>query len=555
MQTLLVLTMTCRTQMPTWQSLTQHAQRLKQQRIAALFEDPGRFEDFSRPMPFGLYDFSKTLLDQPALDALFALARDAGVERERARMVDGEAFNITEQRAVQHMALRASAERQPKVLNEPVQPVIDAELQKMESFSDQVRQGRWRGYSGKQITDVVAIGIGGSNLGPQMVCEALAIYAEGPGLHFVSNVDGVQITRTLAGLDPQTTLFVVSSKTFTTRETMANAATARRWLVAHGGEAAVAQHFVALTSAVGKARALGISPDNIFAMWDWVGGRFSLWSAIGLPIALYLGMPLFRQLLAGARVADEHFLGAPLEQNVPVLMALLGVWHINFLGMPTHAILPYDQALKYLPAYLQQAEMESNGKSVTRAGHPVAYNTGAIVWGQLGIDGQHAFYQLLHQGSHDVAMDFIGSAVPVSAPEGHHEQLLANLFAQTQALMNGCDANAVRKDLQGRGYAPDAIDQLVPHKVHRGNRGSCTLMLDKITPASLGSLIALYEHKIFVQGVLWDVCSFDQWGVELGKQLIAGLEQQLTGAEPPEGQDSSTTGLINYYRKLSHRSA
>ncbi|AFV01012.1 glucose-6-phosphate isomerase [Simiduia agarivorans] len=547
--------MTCRTQLPEWQNLAQHAQRLKKQRIADLFEDSSRFDAFSRPMPFGLYDFSKTLLDQPALEALLALARKAGVEGERARMLAGEPFNATEQRAVQHMALRAAADRHPHALGQPVQPQIDAELGKMEQFSDQVRQGRWRGYSGKQITDVVAIGIGGSNLGPQMVCEALASYAEGPALHFVSNVDGVQISRTLAALDPQTTLFVVSSKTFTTRETMANAATARRWLVAHGGEAAVAQHFVAVTSAVDKARAMGISPDNIFAMWDWVGGRFSLWSAIGLPIALYLGMPIFRQILAGARVADEHFTDAPLEQNVPVLMALLGVWHINFLGMPTHAILPYDQALKYLPAYLQQAEMESNGKSVTRTGNPVAYDTGAIVWGQLGIDGQHAFYQLLHQGTHEVALDFIGSAVPVAAPEGHHEQLLANMFAQTQALMNGCDVDAVRKDLLARGYNLDAVEQLVPHKVHRGNRGSCTFLLDKITPASLGSLVALYEHKIFVQGVLWDVCSFDQWGVELGKQLIAGLEQQLTGTEPPQGQDSSTTGLINYYRKLSHSKA
>ncbi|BFM11169.1 glucose-6-phosphate isomerase [Simiduia litorea] len=543
--------MTSRTQLPEWQSLVKHAAAVKDRPISDLFQqDAQRFSNFSRKVASTLYDFSKNNLCESTLGQLLDLAQAVDLPAWRQQLWDGAPLNSTEKRAVLHVALRDRSGRAYWVDGKNITLEVHAQLEKMRRFCADVRAGQWLGYSGKPITDVVSIGIGGSNLGPQMACEALASYADDTlKVHFVSNVDGVQIRRVLASLDPERTLFVVASKTFTTRETMLNAQTAKAWLLQRACEhGAVAKHFVAVTSSVEKAEAMGIAPENCFEMWDWVGGRFSLWSAIGLPVALYLGFSYFEQMLAGAYEIDRHFFEAPERDNVPVLMALIGVWNNTFLNMPTQAILPYDQALKFLPAYLQQAEMESNGKTVNRRGEQVPYTTGAILWGQLGIDGQHAFYQLLHQGAHKVAADFIGSVTPVLDAEGHHTNLLANLLAQTQALMEGVGEPAVLADLAARGLPEAEQGALAPHKVHRGNQPTNTLLMTKITAQSLGGLIALYEHKIFVQGVIWDVCSYDQWGVELGKLLANRLEPQLAGEEPPITQDGSTSGLIRYVR-------
>lgn len=543
--------MSSRMQLPAWQNLVQHAQTVRDRSISSLFRhDQQRFSRFSHVLANNLYDFSKNNLCDQTLDLLLSLASAVDFPAWRDKLWQGLPINTTENRAVLHVALRDRSGRAYWLGGKNVALDVQAQLEKMRLFCDQVRAGIWLGYSGKSITDIVSIGIGGSNLGPQMACEALADYADDRiNIHFVSNVDGVQISRTLAPLDPERTLFVVASKTFTTRETMLNAQTARAWLLASAGsDTAVSKHFVAVTSSVEKAQAMGIAPENCFEMWDWVGGRFSLWSAIGLPVALYLGFDKFEQMLDGAYEVDRHFVEAPDRANVPLLMALIGVWNSTFLNIPTQAILPYDQALKYLPAYLQQAEMESNGKGVSRSGERVSYSTGAILWGQLGIDGQHAFYQLLHQGTHKVAADFIGSVTPVHDTEGHHSNLLANLFAQTQALMDGVDEQTVLADLSRRGCSELDKNRLAPHKVHVGNQPTSTVLLTKITPQSLGGLIALYEHKIFVQGVIWDVCSYDQWGVELGKLLANKLEPQLGGEEPPADQDGSTTGLIRYVR-------
>lgn len=546
--------MSTRTQLPQWQALIQHATRQRGQVIGELFRaDSQRFDKFSRRMGDCLYDFSKNNLTVETIDLLLELASAVGISQWREDLWAGKPINSTEARAVLHMALRDRTDRAFWVEGQDISGLVKAQLARVQVFTEQVRSHAWLGFTGAPITDIVSIGVGGSNLGPQMVCEALSAYADKPlRVHFVSNVDGQQLNQTLANLKPEQTLFIVCSKTFTTRETMINAASARRWLVdAAPDQSAVAQHFVAVTSAADKALQMGISRDSIFDMWDWVGGRFSLWSAIGLPIALFVGFEQFEQLLAGAYEMDQHFLQAPHSENIPVLMALIGLWNNTFLGSTSQAILPYDQALKYLPAYLQQAEMESNGKSVTRAGEGISYNTGAILWGQLGIDGQHAFYQLLHQGVHTVPADFIGSVEPLHALEAHHSNLLANMFAQSQALMEGIDAKSVRADLTAQGKSTHDVDALIAHKVHPGNRPSNTVLLKKITPHSLGGLIALYEHKIFVQGIVWDICSYDQWGVELGKQLAARLEHQLAGVEPPATQDSSTTGLIQYYLQTS----
>ncbi|MDN3639290.1 glucose-6-phosphate isomerase [Simiduia curdlanivorans] len=543
--------MSSRAELPEWQNLVQHAAAVKDRSISGLFQqDAQRFSNCSRRVADKLYDFSKNNLCETTFERLLDLAKAVDFPAWRQQLWDGVPLNSTENRAVLHVALRDSSGRAYWVDGKNIALDVQRSLKQMRRFCAQVRSGQWLGYSGKTITDVVSIGIGGSNLGPQMACEALASYADDRlKVHFVSNVDGVQIRRVLADLDPERTLFVVASKTFTTRETLLNARTAKAWLLQQAGaNDAVAKHFVAVTSAVAKAQAMGIAPENCFEMWDWVGGRFSLWSAIGLPVALYLGFDQFEQMLAGAYEVDRHFFETPERDNVPLLMALIGVWNNTFLNMPTQAILPYDQALKYLPAYLQQAEMESNGKTVNRAGESISYTTGAILWGQLGIDGQHAFYQLLHQGAHNVAADFIGSVTPVLETDEHHTNLLANLFAQTQALMDGVDEQAVLADLAARGLSEAEQRALAPHKVHRGNQPTSTLLMTKITPQSLGGLIALYEHKIFVQGVIWDVCSYDQWGVELGKLLANKLEPQLEGEEPPATQDGSTSGLIRYVR-------
>ena len=499
-----------------------------------------------------LLDYSKNLVADDTMTALFDLARDVDVEGWREKMFAGEHINMTEDRPALHVALRNRSDQAVRVADVNVMEQVNTELQKMERFVDSVRAGEWLGYSGKKITDVVNIGIGGSNLGPQMVTEALSEYSDGEiNVHYVSNVDSFQIAQVLRPLNPEQVLFVLSSKTFTTRETLTNAKTARNWLLASSfDEYAIEKHFMAVTANRENAVKFGLPEDNIYNMWDWVGGRFSLWSSIGLPIALYLGFDKFTELLEGAYAMDQHFYTAPLEQNAPVILALIGLWNNTFLGAQAQAILPYNQSLHMFSAYLQQAEMESNGKSVDWDGNEVAYSTGAIIWGQLGINGQHAFYQYLHQGTNIVPADFIAAVESATTAKGHHEYLLANLFAQTQALMTGIDEQHVREELQAKGKNQAYIDQLVAHKVHKGNRPTNTILMKKIDPFSLGSLIALYEHKIFVQGVIWRVCSFDQWGVELGKELANKILPQLDAGKEIEQQDSSTAGLMNFYKEM-----
>jgi glucose-6-phosphate isomerase len=469
------------------------------------------------------------------------------------RMFSGERINSTEHRAVLHVALRNRSNRPIEVDGRDVMPGINAVLEHMRDFVARVRDGQWRGYTGKVITDVVNIGIGGSDLGPAMVCEALQPFAgDRIGVHFVSNVDATDITETLARVEPDTVLFVIASKTFTTQETMTNADSARRWFLASGAsEADIARHFVAVSTNHQAVAGFGIDTANMFEFWDWVGGRYSLWSAIGLPIALYLGMDRFEQLLDGAHAMDEHFHAAPYEENLPVIMAMLGIWYANFFDAGTHAILPYDQYMARFPAYLQQGDMESNGKRVTRAGREVDYATGPIIWGEPGTNGQHAFFQLLHQGTRLVPCDFLAPMRSQNPLGLHHDILIANCFAQTEALMLGKTSAEVRQELQNEGLAEDAITALLPHKVFPGNRPTNTLLFDELDPRTLGMLIALYEHKIFVQGVIWGINSFDQWGVELGKQLAGTILPELRQSGPVDGHDSSTNSLIGHYRKFS----
>ena len=546
--------MNARTALASWQALTVHAKGMKTQHMNDLFAaDEQRFERFSLSLPNLLLDYSKNLVTQHTMDKLNALATECEIESWRDKMFAGERINSTEERAVLHMALRSSINKKLVLDGNNVAEQVQATLQKMAKFSDDVRKGAWLGYSGKRITDVVNIGVGGSNLGPQMVTEALKQYSDNTlNVHYVSNVDGTQIANVLRPLHPEKVLFIVSSKTFTTTETMLNANTARNWLISAAfDEKAVAKHFVAVSANKENAVTFGIDVNNVFDMWDWVGGRFSLWSAIGLPIALDLGFDKFCQLLDGANEMDQHFCQAPLAENAPVILALISLWNCTFLGAQSQAILPYDQSLHMLSAYMQQAEMESNGKSVSWDGKEVDYPTVPSIWGALGINGQHAFYQYLHQSNNVVPADFIGSIESVTPVQGHHETLMANFFAQTQALMSGVDERQVRADLKAKGRLDDYIDKVAPHKVHKGNRPTNTILLKRIEPKSLGSLIALYEHKIFVQGILLQVCSFDQWGVELGKGLANNIQQELLSNTINTLHDSSTLGLINYYQ--SHR--
>ena len=534
-----------------WRELKAHWAEMGQGNLRDLFaEDPQRCERYRIERCGILLDYAKNLVTDRTLEKLLALAEAADVSGWTARMYAGEHINTTEDRAVLHVALRNLGKRVYRVDGQDVMPAVRAVLAQMREFTETVRSGRWLGYTGRSITDVVNIGIGGSNLGPLMVCEALRPYqSDALRVHFVSNVDATHIVETLKGLDPETTLFVVASKTFTTQETLTNAHTARRWCVDHlGAEAAVARHFVAVSTSTDQVTEFGINPENMFAFWDWVGGRYSLWSAIGLPIALAIGMDGFEQLLGGAHTMDEHFRSADLRDNMPVLLALLGVWYTNFAGADSHAVLPYDQYLRHLPAYLQQADMESNGKRVTRGGEPVPYATGPVVWGQAGTDGQHAFYQLIHQGTRLIPTDFI---VPLRShnPTGdHHNKLVANCFAQTEALMRGRTLEEARAELEARQLPEAQVDALAPHRVFPGNRPSNTLIMDQLTPATLGALIALYEHKIFVQGVIWGINSFDQWGVELGKELAGRLLGEFT-ADSAGGHDCSTDGLVARYRQ------
>ncbi len=548
------------TQSPAWQALQIHRQSLTQFSLRDAFvADPQRFARFSMRMDDMLLDYSKNLITQDTMPLLFSLARQAKVEDWRERMLAGDKINFTEHRAVLHCALRAATDpaHAPMLVDgKDVLPEVRRVLTKMRGFSDSVRSGEWRGYSGKVITDVVNIGIGGSYLGPLMVCQALQPFAS-PKLraHFVSNVDSADMANKLALLDPETTLFIVASKTFTTQETLMNARSARDWFLQHAGDAQhVAKHFVAISSNAKKVAAFGIDVSNMFEFSDWVGGRYSLWSAIGLSIALYVGMDQFEELLRGGDDMDRHFRSAPLEQNMPVILALLGIWYRNFFDVATIAMLPYDQSLEFFTDYFQQADMESNGKRVDRQGHAVDYATGPVLWGGTGTNGQHAYYQLIHQGTQMIPADFIAPARSFHALGEHHLTLLSNFFAQTEALMKGKTIAEARAELEAGDMETSAIETLLPHKVFEGNKPTNSILFDKLTPRALGRLIALYEHKIFVQGIIWNINSYDQWGVELGKQLAGHIQPELRNDLPVDAHDASTNGLINYYKYLNRKS-
>jgi glucose-6-phosphate isomerase len=544
--------MSTRTQTPAWKALRDHHTSLARAHMRDLFAaDPGRFERFSILWEDMIVDYSKHRITPETMSLLLSLARESDVAAWRDRMFRGEKINSTEGRAVLHTALRNRSAVPVTVDGADVMPGVRRVLSHMREFSDAVRSGAWRGCTGKKITDVVNIGIGGSDLGPVMVTEALKPYAA-PGLrsHFVSNVDGTHIAETLKPLAPERTLFIIASKTFTTQETIANAGTAREWFLREiRDESAVARHFVALSTNEKEVVKFGIDRNNMFEFWDWVGGRYSLWSAIGLSIAVAIGMDNFEELLAGAYAMDEHFRTAPPERNIPVILALLGIWYSNFFGAATHAILPYDQYLHRFPAYFQQGDMESNGKRTSRDGETVDYATGPVVWGEPGTNGQHAFYQLIHQGTRLIPVDFIAPLNSHNPVGDHHLLLLSNVFAQAEALMKGKTADEARQELAAAGMKTEPLERLLPHKVFEGNRPSTTILVHKITPRSLGKLVAMYEHKIFVQGIIWNINSFDQWGVELGKQLAGKIVPELLSAGPVTTHDSSTRGLINHYKK------
>jgi Glucose-6-phosphate isomerase len=528
------------TQLPAWRALEFHAQGLAPESMRDMFDrDPGRFKAFSLSVDGLLLDYSKNRIAHETIALLLDLARQSGLEEWRDRMFSGAPINSTERRAVLHVALRNRSNRPIPVDGSDVMPAVNAVLAKMKDFSARVRSGEWTGATGKPIATVVNIGIGGSDLGPVMVTEALKpCHRDGLAVRFVSNVDGSHMAETLKLCDPETTLFIIASKTFTTQETIANATTARDWLVGRLGPGAVPRHFVALSTNDRAVAAFGIDTANMFEFWDWVGGRYSLWSAIGLSIAIAIGFDRFEDLLAGAHAMDEHFRTAPLEANMPVLLALLGVWYNNFLGAQAYAVLPYDQYLHRLPAYLQQLDMESNGKGVARDGHAATWQTGPIVFGEPGTNGQHAFYQLIHQGTKLVPCDFLASATSHNPVGGHHAMLLANFLAQPEALMRGRTLAEVKAE------NPGLSDEEAAHRVFAGNRPTNSLLYRTLDPRTLGMIVALYEHKVFVQGVLWDVNSFDQWGVELGKQLAKKILPELTAPGEATGHDSSTSGLI-----------
>jgi glucose-6-phosphate isomerase len=531
---------------PSFQALQSHAEEARRWNLRDLFsDDTARFNKFSLEAAGLFLDYSKNLLTDSTLQLLIELARQRGVEQRRDAMFAGEKINSTEQRAVLHTALRAPRGSRLQLDGQDVNADVHAVLDRIRSFTERVRCGDWRGHTGKPITNIINIGIGGSDLGPEMVCHALRAYRD-PALtlRFVANVDGHDLDAALAASDPETTLFVIASKTFTTAETMMNAHSARRWLLQTAAEADLAKHFVAVSTNTDAVRKFGIDPANMFQFWDWVGGRYSVWSAIGLPVALAVGYERFAEFLAGAHDMDAHFRSAPLERNMPVLLALLGVWYRNFLGCSSLSIAAYHQDLHQFAAYLQQLEMESNGKRVTAGGDQVGVATCPVIWGDVGTNGQHAYFQLLHQGTDLIPVDFIAALRPSHPLPHHHAALLANCFAQSEAFMRGKNADEVRAELRQQGLPEDRIEALLPHKIFPGNRPSNTILLDSLTPAALGALIALYEHKVFVQGVIWGINSFDQWGVELGKVLAKNIEAELHGASPLQAHDSSTSGLI-----------
>jgi len=540
------------TALPAYSQLQEHYDQLKDRHMRDLFaEDSNRFTTFTRQFEDILLDFSKNRITQQTLDLLLQLADQAGLADAISRMFSGDKINRTEDRAVLHVALRNRSNTPIMVDGEDVMPAINDVLDRMKTFTERVRSGEWKGYTGETITDIVNIGIGGSDLGPVMVTEALKPYADDKKLrvHFVSNVDGVHIYETLQRVKPENTLFLIASKTFTTQETMTNAQTARQWFLDNGGsEADIAKHFAALSTNQQAVEKFGIDPANMFGFWDWVGGRYSLWSAIGLSIALYIGFDNFDELLAGGHAMDLHFRDTPPAESLPVMLALVGIWYNNFFGAQTEAILPYDQYMHRFAAYFQQGDMESNGKSVDRDGKPVTWQTGPIIWGEPGTNGQHAFYQLIHQGTKLIPCDFLAPAISQRPIGEHHNILMANFFAQTQALMNGKTADEVAEELQKSGKEADDVAFLTPFKEFSGNRPTNSILFKKLTPRTLGSLIALYEHKIFTQGIIWDIFSFDQWGVELGKQLASRILPELKDDTSVDSHDASTNGLINAFK-------
>ncbi|MFP4322790.1 MAG: glucose-6-phosphate isomerase [Anaerolineales bacterium] len=536
-----------------WQALKTHHQAIAPVHMRDLFiEDPNRFETFSRRLDDLIFDFSKNRITAETLRLLLNLARETGMPAAIEALFGGQKINNTENRAVLHIALRNRSNHRITVAGADVMPEVNAVLDKMQRFSEAVRNGEWRGYSDERITDVVNIGIGGSDLGPKMVVTALQPYMRDDlRVHFVSNVDSTHLAETLKGLNPATTLFLVASKTFTTQETMTNARSARAWLLdTAGDDSAVAKHFVALSTNAAGVADFGIDPENMFGFWDWVGGRYSLWSAIGLSIALAVGFEHFTALLSGAHAVDEHFRTTPLEDNIPVIMGVLGVWYNNFFGAQTHAILPYDQYLERFAAHFQQVDMESNGKSVTKAGEWVDYSTGPVIWGEPGTNGQHAFYQLIHQGTKLIPCDFIAAARSHNPLGDHHTFLLSNFFAQTEALMKGRTEEEALAETDTTGLSKAEALTLVRAKTFEGNRPTNSILYRQLTPETLGKLIALYEHKVFVQGTIWGVNSFDQMGVELGKQLAKAIIPELMGDDLITAHDASTNGLINAYKLL-----
>jgi glucose-6-phosphate isomerase len=538
---------------PAWLGLLGHQREVGNLHMRDLFaNDPQRFSRFSLRLGDILFDFSKNRITDKTLPLLFDLARQSDLAGRIEAMFGGQKINLTEDRAVMHVALRNRSNTPIYVDGQDVMPEVNQVLASMRRFSESVRSGEWKGYTDKAITDIVNIGIGGSDLGPKMVCEALKPYAR-PGLrvHFVSNVDSTDLVETLKIVNPETVLFLVGSKTFTTQETMTNANSAREWfLAAAKNEAAIARHFAAMSTNSAAVSKFGIDTRNMFEFWDWVGGRYSLWSAIGLSIALYLGMDRFEELLSGAHRVDQHFRTTPFEQNIPVIMGLLGVWYNNFFGAQSHAILPYDQYLVHFASYFQQGDMESNGKGVTRQGEWVNYSTGPVIWGQPGTNGQHAFYQLIHQGTRLIPCDFLAAAQSHNPLGEHQPILLSNYLAQTEALMKGKTSDEARAELVKDGFSGERLEILVQAKTFPGNRPTNSFLYPRLTPEILGSLIALYEHKIFTQGVIWNINSFDQWGVELGKQLAKKILPELSGSDQVNGHDSSTNGLINAIKSI-----
>jgi glucose-6-phosphate isomerase len=543
--------MTQTTEFLSWKKLQDHFNKISPLHMREMFQnDPQRFQKYSIQFQDILVDYSKNRITDETMSLLIALAEEANVSGAISSMFHGEKINNTEKRSVLHVALRNRSNTPILSDGKDVMPEVNNVLQKMKGFCEKVRSGEWKGYTGKSITDIVNIGIGGSDLGPLMVTEALKPFGGKLKVHFVSNVDGTHIAETLKNLNAETTLFIIASKTFTTQETITNALSAKDWFLKHASDTSdVAKHFVALSTNAKEVAAFGIDTNNMFEFWDWVGGRYSLWSAIGLSIALYIGFDNFEQLLSGAHAMDNHFKTAPFAKNIPVTLALLGIWYNNFFGAESHAILPYDQYMHRFAAYFQQGDMESNGKGVTKEGNKIqGYSTGPIIWGEPGTNGQHAFYQLIHQGTKLIPCDFLAAVKSHNPISDHHPKLLANFFAQTEALMKGKTAQEAKAELVKAGKQGEELELLTVHKVFEGNRPTNSIFFKQLNPFTLGALVAMYEHKIYVQSVIWQINAFDQWGVELGKQLANAILPELKDNTPVTSHDSSTNGLINFYK-------